>query len=745
MPKTFTHIGTILTKNQHIMGSISIQNEHHIKDDAGQPCVTLDQLVRKRAATHADRVLISYPLHETDFANYTGRDVDHITRRLAANLAATLQNAVPESLMPGEDSQCSLMSSLVVALVGISSLEYYFTFLALQRLGITTMFISPRLADQGYIYLLAKTGCQVAIASGPSYKTLERLDTDGSLEQGLALIPMIDSETLLHSHKVEDRHSTFKSVHNENQGFIIHSGGTTGLPKPVRLSAAAWILQAADIAKRIPKADTLSTLPLFHSFGLATLLRGLANGSRLSLLNAARPVTAAIIQEALGVTASETLVTVPYTLKFLAESSRGVQRLGMLRQVINAGSAIPDELGDELVAAGTNIFHLYGQTESGALMEPPQDRYLWSWVTPLPHAAPYLKFEPEGDPDQNIFHLVILPGLKQKVLSDRPDGSYGTKDLFKRHPTIPDLWKFVSRKDDIIVMLNGEKADPIPLEEALTASPCVRAAVAFGAGRDNLGLLVIRSAQASHLSRAEFVESIMPALKLGNARVPAYARVSLEMIVVKDAETPFPHTDKSTVIRPAFLKSFQDDIEKAYDSNQRLKASHAAGKLLSQADVVDLVCEAVSNELGARTDSNDGQPINGQLSHDQDFFDLGLDSLQASNIRSRLLRDIDVHGRVLPTNVVFDHPSITLLSKYMLDVHQGLSEDTTGESTETLARSMVRKYQDFQYSQVERLSPDAHAGSECVVRPLSFYSQPIFIILRKASRRRILKWSMKHC
>ena len=45
-----------------------------------------------------------------------------------------------------------------------------------------------------------------------------------------------------------------------------------------------------------------------------------------------------------------------------------------------------------------------------------------------------------------------------------------------RHPTIPDLWKFAARKDDIIVMLNGEKADPIPIEDALKVNPEVATA-----------------------------------------------------------------------------------------------------------------------------------------------------------------------------------------------------------------------------------------------------------------------------
>lgn len=701
-----------------------------------EPCTTIDELILRRAATHAHQALISYPSHETqDFVDYTGADLERITRRGAAHLASTLHQIIPGGFKVEPSDENPQLTKPVVALVGISSLEYYFTFLSLQRLGITTLFISPRLADPGYIHLLTKTGCRIAIASGPSLDTLDRLRNERSgsaLGGALALVPMLDAAFIT---KSLTTCSTTSEQHppalTETQrrlgaaparpGFIIHSGGTTGLPKPVPLDAAAWLQQAGDIVRRIPRLDTLSTLPLFHSFGLATLLRGLVGGTRLSLLDAARPVTAAVVGGALDATASRALVTVPYTLKFLVEAEGGAERLGQLAQVINAGSAIPDDLGDRLVAAGASIFHLYGQTESGALMEPPPgDRRLWSWVTPLPHAAPYLRFEREGDESQNLYHLVVLPGLRQKVLSDRPDGSYGTKDLFQRHPQMPNLWKFVARKDDIIVMLNGEKADPIPVEEAVTGNPNVRAAVAFGAGRDALGLLVIRSSTAPPLSRDEFVATLLSDLELGNSRVPAYARISSEMIVVKDADTPFPATDKATIIRAAFLKTFEADIDEAYAARQKLTTAHDDEGPLSYGQILERVSKAVEDELRAkRGRDKDGRndveiPIASLAC--VDFFDIGLDSLQASNIRSRLLREINLHGRPLATNVVFDHPNVELLSKYILKVHLDQVEEAHGADLEKGARSMVAKYSEF--GLIQRGSLPTTPGKEYVVRTI---------------------------
>jgi hypothetical protein len=83
---------------------------------------------------------------------------------------------------------------------------------------------------------------------------------------------------------------------------------------------------------------------------------------------------------------------------------------------------------------------------------------------------------------------------------------YATKDLWIKHPT-EELWRpyvneggseqrayqtthRVGRVDDVIVMANGEKAVPGPLEGVLMASPLVSGVLAFGRERSQLGVLV---------------------------------------------------------------------------------------------------------------------------------------------------------------------------------------------------------------------------------------------------------------
>lgn len=67
-----------------------------------------------------------------------------------------------------------------------------------------------------------------------------------------------------------------------------------------------------------------------------------------------------------------------------------------------------------------------------------------------------------------------------------------TKDLFKRHPDPlkPNLWSYYGRRDDIVVLSNGEKFNPVPMELIIQDHPMVAGALVAGQGRRQAALLV---------------------------------------------------------------------------------------------------------------------------------------------------------------------------------------------------------------------------------------------------------------
>lgn len=663
------------------------------------PLFTIDRAIRRLVSTGPEKVLLSYPSLELEYTDYTVADVDRLTRAAITSLPSSLR--VLEKHTDNDYTE----KRLLVGITGISNLEYYIIFLALQRLGVSTLVLSPRIPAHGLAHLLQESKCQSVIASGHSLTVLERVKTEFNLPK-LEVTPMASMNTL--NGYSADELFAFPDVQatssEEAPHLIMHTSGTTGLPKLVPISTRDWVSLTQRMLTHISVPDTLSTFPLYHSTGQWLLVRSLVSGSKLALLNAERPITAGTILNALDKSCVTAIDTDPYTLKLLTESSRAVEQLVKLGMVGVGGSALPDDLGNSLISRGVKLRQMYGQTESGGLLQmSPSPEDGWNWMVPLAHAEEYLKFE---QVDDDLYHLILLPGLRMKRLANRPDGSYETKDLFRKHPSSPHKWKFAARYDDIIVMMNGQKADPTPLEHALGRNQHVRVALCFGIGRTSLGMLVFLSGAAAGLSCEELEARIAPSLDMGNGCVPNYARVSLDSLIWKGPDTELPMTAKQTPIRARILQNFAPDIEEFY--YQRERAQNVAIDSIPDNQVSEVVRHVVCEALGIPGCEERA------ISNDDDLFSLGMDSILTSHVRVRLLRRIDMGGQSLGTNVVFDYPSIEFLSQHILDVRHGNYKGDLA-TTENLARELVRKYT----SELTPVKPGSvpHGTSNVVVRP----------------------------
>ena len=100
------------------------------------------------------------------------------------------------------------------------------------------------------------------------------------------------------------------------------------------------------------------------------------------------------------------------------------------------------------------------------------------------------------------------------------------------------------------------------------------------------------------------------------------------------------------------------------------------------------------------------------LNNMSDFFALGMDSLKASQLRSRLLQSLYLGDNKLPTNVVFEHPNVAQLTRYLLNTRKGIV--TVIEDAEASANALVDKYATINMIEAPGITT---AESQCVVRP----------------------------
>ncbi|KAI0126111.1 hypothetical protein BJ170DRAFT_672368 [Xylariales sp. AK1849] len=577
---------------------------------------------------------------------------------------------VPEVTLPSQTE--------VVALLAPSNLEYVVSVFALSRMGFAVLLLSNRLAPEAYVNLLKETKCTKLITN-PVYTTITQHITSLCTTTCFEIVKQAQFDN---SNSINP---PFPPVYfpdaSRRIAFIVHSSGSTGLPKPIFQTHRSCL---SNYSSGIPYRAFV-TLPLFHNHGLSTLMRAICAGKQVAMYNSNLPLSGSSLIEALAATDPESFHCVPYALKLLAESSEGIQALRKCKLVLYGGSSCPDDLGDQLVEHGVYLVGHYGATEMGQLMtsfRSPSDN-AWNYMRPLASAKQYLRMVPTGE---GTFECVVLEGLPSKVLSnsDDPPNSYHTRDTFVPHPTMPDAWKYLGRLDDRVTLVNGEKVLPVPYEHYIRQNELVEEAVIFGVGRAVPGLLIIPSVKAASVTRSELLRILSPDVQVANSKAEAFGRVPLEMVRILDAGTQYPRTDKGTVIRARLYSQFSELIDATYAAFEAPRTPLEGQELLilDEPQLREYLLGLSSNRFGLTT-----------LEVSTDFFEVGIDSLQATTIRAQIMREIDLGGKVPGLNVVFEFPSIDLLAKHL---HFLRSDELVLEDSEDLIMSrLIEKYSEF--------------------------------------------------
>jgi hypothetical protein len=77
-------------------------------------------------------------------------------------------------------------------------------------------------------------------------------------------------------------------------------------------------------------------------------------------VNASLPLSESNLVEALNAVDPQSFHCVPYALKLLSETERGIEALKRCKLVLYGGSSCPDEVGNKLVEQGVYVVGHYG-------------------------------------------------------------------------------------------------------------------------------------------------------------------------------------------------------------------------------------------------------------------------------------------------------------------------------------------------------------------------------------------------
>lgn len=308
---------------------------------------TIDELLRQRSLNSPQCPLVAYPSDGTDYIDYTGQQLDVYAYRVAKHYAKTI-----------EPRKSSSEPAKVVGLLAPSDIDYLVSALALSKLGMTVLFLSTRISDEAYRSLLQSTKCNDIVVSLALQQRLVRIQ---SQRPELNVQVVATSSVYSYPFKENDLHTALDqnldhSVENQNVAWIIHSSGSTGLPKPIYQSHAAAL---RNYANHFDMRGFI-TLPLYHAHGLSSVMRAISSRKQIHMYNASLPLTGPTILATMTKFNFEIFYGVPYALKLLSETSQGLTALSKMKMVMFGGSSCPQELGDRLVDHGVHVISHYG-------------------------------------------------------------------------------------------------------------------------------------------------------------------------------------------------------------------------------------------------------------------------------------------------------------------------------------------------------------------------------------------------
>lgn len=357
----------------------------------------------------------------------------------------------------------------------------------------------------------------------------------------------------------------------------------------------------------------------------------------------------------------------------------------------------------------------------------------WNWLRVEGLIEQFIELIPQGS---NTFEVVVLDGWPAKIMSNREDGAYCTKDLMLQHPEHKNWYKYIGRLDDTLTQTLGEKTNPVPIELAIVStstllpvhetsrtvadqrpeqrgnSPLVQECIVFGDGKPQTGALILPSDAGAELSKNKraYLDAIWPVIAEANAAAPTHSRILPEMVDVLPYGTEIPVATKLSILRPACYKKFAGIINEIYDRFER-------GTGAPKRDITDKSeMESFSRDtiLGAL-----GDKAAPGLTADTDLFAYGVDSLQATRVRNVISKSLELGDDAPPLgqNVVYEQPSISQLAQYLLNLKAGNKlGDNSPEAAHKLMLSLVDKWAGQLVKQdIEGSAPPPSPAGEVVV------------------------------
>ncbi|KAI0430794.1 acetyl-CoA synthetase-like protein [Xylaria sp. FL1042] len=594
--------------------------------------------------------------------------------------------------------------------LGIPDLRGIVIFYAAVKCGYKLLIPSPRNPPTTNISLMQQTLCTKLVHAAevaPLTKPLVGLDRALHAETIPSFAQMLGASSPPYAYEKD-----FDTVENDPI-LVLHSSGSTGLPKPIVMTHGSFAVMdneknLAEIPGRKRRdwsmwnfdgeARVFSVFPFFHLGGFMALAFN-------PVLNNASPILsppfmlpdANLLRTVRRHHKLRSIILPPSIVEQVLQEPDGIDLFRDIDFLVTSGAPISSAIGDRLSSV-VEIRQPFGVTEAFLIPELDPGRQEWAYHEWNPNYKHEMQLY---DANEQTYELVVLAGESNKhttaVYHNLPGiTEFHTKDLFTRHPQKPNLYKYYGRRDDIIVLANGHKLNPLPLESDLASHPDVKGAIVVGNRRPHTVLLVEPRETLGDISlRNDFLNRLWPSVETGNTLIAGQGRVQRGHVICATPERPFVRTGKGTTVRRLSEDLYKDEIENLY-----------SGSLSSQEQPVTISLKPILKpvyELSAVTRflrevvSLSFAP-GASIGEDDDFFGYGLDSMQTlaivSDLRRHLKSVTSEPVTWITPRTVFYNPSLIELSRLLTTfLNEGvIPEDQSHATTVRAIDETVKRH-----------------------------------------------------
>ncbi|USP75682.1 uncharacterized protein yc1106_02956 [Curvularia clavata] len=573
--------------------------------------------------------------------------------------------------------------------MGANDLRYFVVFAASMKTGYIPLFTSPRNSLDGQISLVENTACTVFLTTS---------DTKTAVEAIQKAVPGLKVYCVPTSDEVFDYNQPIKRYPGRHRRdataptLILHTSGSTGLPKPIRLTVgglntmyAHGQLGPENGTERVCKIlftdprPLIAPVPFFHAMGILIGLRPIMFWNPIVQLPAGKLLSADLVIDVIESVHPKLGQFSPSIIEDMAATERGLQALSKLDHLFFGGAPLAEEIGDK-VCRLTKLTNTIGSTEvfmmDVLLPSVPEE---WAFFN-FGSASNVIMEAAEDD----TYEMVIKPkDIKYQAIFYTFPGiqEWRTKDLFKRHPSKPHLWKYSGRRDDVIVLSNGEKFNPVQMEKTIESHPRIKGALVVGHGKFQAGLLIEPNAmQDANTDIPTLIDEIWPIVEKANQYAPGHARIYRSKVAVVSDQKAFIRAAKGSTVRQRTVEAFDEEIEAMYADEGYV--SDPSQDTFSLSDMKTKINAIFSCSLPS---------FHENTTNDTDIFSLGVDSLDVLTLTKALKKAVP--GANINLSTIYKNPTVnrlaTALSQGTHSSDAVLAEPLTRE--EKLA-AMVRKY-----------------------------------------------------